>query len=350
MNIISIVGARPQFIKLAPLSKKIREFCNEIIVHTGQHYDSEMSGDIFRDLNIPNPDYNLDINNGSHGEQTGRMMIELEKVLKKHSPVLVIVFGDTNSTLAGSLVASKLKIKIVHVESGLRSFNNEMPEEINRIVSDHTSNYLFAPTQNAMENLKNEGLSDISYLTGDIMVESMAENIKRAKKLSNIKDKLKIKSEYFLLTLHRPYNVDDSEKLKIILNNLNNLEIPIIFPVHPRTQQNISKNNIQYSNVVFSKPLGYIDFLSLLSGAKKIITDSGGIQKEAYLRKKPCITIRPETEWIETVEDGWNILCDPLSLDFIDKIDSFNPTNPQTDIFGKNVATKMSEIIKKICS
>ncbi len=350
MNIISIVGARPQFIKLAPLSKKIREFCNEIIVHTGQHYDSEMSGDIFRDLNIPNPDYNLDINNGSHGEQTGRMMIELEKVLKKHSPVLVIVFGDTNSTLAGSLVASKLKIKIVHVESGLRSFNNEMPEEINRIVSDHTSNYLFAPTQNAMENLKNEGLSDISYLTGDIMVESMAENIKRAKKLSNIKDKLKIKSEYFLLTLHRPYNVDDSEKLKIILNNLNNLEIPIIFPVHPRTQQNISKNNIQYSNVVFSKPLGYIDFLSLLSGAKKIITDSGGIQKEAYLRKKPCITIRPETEWIETVEDGWNILCDPLSLDFIDKIDSFNPTNPQSDIFGKNVATKMSEIIKKICS
>jgi len=350
MNIISIVGARPQFIKLAPLSKKIREFCNEIIVHTGQHYDSEMSGDIFRDLNIPNPDYNLDINNGSHGEQTGRMMIELEKVLKKHSPVLVIVFGDTNSTLAGSLVASKLKIKIVHVESGLRSFNNEMPEEINRIVSDHTSNYLFAPTQNAMENLKNEGLSDISYLTGDIMVESMAENIKRAKKLSNIKDKLKIKSEYFLLTLHRPYNVDDSEKLKIILNNLNNLEIPIIFPVHPRTQQNISKNNIQYSNVVFSKPLGYIDFLSLLSGAKKIITDSGGIQKEAYLLKKPCITIRPETEWIETVEDGWNILCDPLSLDFIDKIDSFNPTNPQSDIFGKNVATKMSEIIKKICS
>lgn len=350
MKIACIVGARPQFIKLAPLSKKIKDHFKAVIIHTGQHFDKNMSAMFFKDLNLPQPDYNLNINCQSHGEQTGKMMIELEKVLKSERPSLAIVFGDTDSTLAGSLVCSKLHIPIIHIEAGLRSFNKEMPEEINRIVSDHTSDFLFAPTQTAMQNLAKEGLSEKAALTGDIMVDALMDNIERADKLSDIlKTKGLVAEKYYLMTLHRPYNVDDPVKLRKILTKLSKISGQVIFPVHPRTSKVIDDNRLVIpDNILLSEPIGYLDFIKLESCSMKIITDSGGIQKEAYILKKPCITIRPETEWVETVKEGWNVLVDVDSDDFVNTIETFNPSQEQSDLFGKNVAQKMFGKIQKI--
>ncbi len=352
MKIASIVGARPQFIKLAPLSKKINAHFKEIIIHTGQHFDEDMSDMFFKDLSIPKPDYNLNINCGNHGEQTGKMMIELEKALKGECPSLAIVFGDTNSTLAGSLVCSKLHIPTIHIEAGLRSFNKEMPEEINRIVADHTSDFLFAPTKTAMENLEWEGIVEKAILTGDIMVASLMENIAIADQQSSILEKTGLKAEeYYLMTLHRPYNVDDPIKLSKIFTKLSKICSQIIFPAHPRTRKVINDNQLLIPvNILLFEPVGYIDFIKLESSSMKIITDSGGIQKEAYILKKPCITIRPETEWIETVKERWNILVDVDSDDFINIIETFNPSQEQCDIFGKNVAERMFDEILEITS
>jgi len=352
MKIASIVGARPQFIKLGPLSEKINAHFKEVIIHTGQHFDKNMSAMFFKDLNLPQPDYNLNINCRSHGEQTGKMMIELEKVLKSECPSLGIVFGDTNSTLAGSLVCSKLHLPTVHIEAGLRSFNKEMPEEINRIVSDHTSDFLFAPTQTAMQNLEREGLSEKAILTGDIMVDSLMDNIERADQLSKILEKKGlVAGKYYLMTLHRPYNVDDPVKLNKILTKLSKIGRQVIFPVHPRTRKVINDNSMMIpENVLLSKPVGYLDFIKLESCSMKIITDSGGIQKEAYILKKPCITIRPETEWVETVNEGWNVLVDVDSDDFVNAVETFNPSQEQSDLFGENVAQKMFDKIQEIMS
>ena len=349
MKIISIVGARPQFIKLAPISKELRKFFIEKIVHTGQHFNKEMSKLFFEQLIIPEPDFNLGIRGGNHGEQTGKMLIGLEEVLNKEKPDLVLVFGDTNSTLAGSLAASKLGIISVHIEAGLRSFNKSMPEEINRIVSDHTSDYLFAPTKTAVKNLKNEGLIQKTFFTGDIMVDSLTDNIDEAKSNSRIIEELDLNSgDYYLLTLHRPYNVDNPKNLLYILQKLSELNEKIVFPVHPRTKQILEKNKLNLSaNILLSKPLGYLDFLELELNAKKIITDSGGIQKEAYILKKPCVTLRPETEWIETVKSGWNLLLKPNNLNISDILE-FKPPKYHPHLFGKNVSKKMVNLISEI--
>jgi len=356
MKIISIVGARPQFIKLAPLNSAFAQLKmkNEklkiahLILHTGQHFDEEMSKLFFEQLEIPKPKYNLGISGGGQAEQTAKMLIGIEEVLLKEKPDLVIVYGDTNSTLAGSLAAVKLGIKTLHIEAGLRSFNRSMPEEINRIISDHTSDYLFAPTQTAVNNLKKEGLSDKTFLTGDIMVDSLNQNIEKSKQHSGIINVLDLKSkDYYLLTLHRPYTVDDPANLELILDKLSVLSKQIIFPVHPRTNKVIEENKIRISeNFKIIKPVGYLDFIVLEQNAEKIITDSGGIQKEAYILKKPCITLRPETEWVETVEEGWNMLVLPNDNNFCKSILSFNPTTKQRDIFGTNVAEKMVDKIR----
>lgn len=394
MKILSIVGARPQFIKLAPLSRMLNDRSHfdsaqydtlrmtyreerteysegkdsgsasgmtshhslspitHLILHTGQHFDEEMSKLFFEQLEIPEPDYNLGISGGTQAEQTSKMLIGIEQVLLKEKPDLVIVFGDTNSTLAGSLATVKLGIKTIHIEAGLRSFNRSMPEEINRIVSDHTSDYLFAPTDTAVRNLKREGLEKRTYLSGDIMVDSLLGNLGKAEKYSRILDELDLKSkDYYLLTLHRPYTVDDPVNLKLILERLTQLNKQIVFPVHPRTKKIIEENKIQISkNIKVTKPVGYLDFIKLEKNAEKILTDSGGIQKEAYILKKPCITLRPETEWVETVEEGWNTLVLPNEKDFCRKILEFNPGSKQNDIFGSNVAVKMvNKIFELIC-
>ncbi|MCK4763572.1 MAG: UDP-N-acetylglucosamine 2-epimerase (non-hydrolyzing) [Candidatus Aminicenantes bacterium] len=351
-KILSIVGARPQFIKLAPLSRKLRETpaFREIIVHTGQHYDSSLSELFFQQLKIPQPEYNLGIGSASQAQQTGKMLIALEEVYLKEKPHLVIVFGDTNSTLAGALAAAKADIPVLHIEAGLRSYNRSMPEEINRAAADHISDFLFAPTRTAVENLETEGLKKRTYLTGDIMVDSLLDNLPTALEKSSFPEKLGLEEDdYMLLTLHRPYNVDDPVKLGAILRLLAAVETQILFPVHPRTRNVIARHKIDTpGNIRLIDPVGYLDFICLEKKSRKIITDSGGIQKEAYILGKPCITVRPETEWVETVQEGWNILVNPEDPGFIEKVTGFWPQAQRGDIFGSNVAHRMEQEIEKL--
>lgn len=336
MNILSIVGARPQFIKLAPLSKKLRQNHEEIILHTGQHYDHAMSDLFFEQLEIPKPDINLNIGSELQGAQTGRMLVGIERVIKKVRPDIMICFGDTNSTLAACLATSKLNVPSVHIEAGLRSFNRSMPEEINRIVADHISELLLAPTSVAMNHLNNEGLHNKSVLTGDIMVDS----------LKYVQNKIDLNSVpepgYILMTLHRPYNVDEPDILNKLFLSLSKIDKQVVFPIHPRTEQIIKKNQISIpDNFSIIRPQGYIEFQGLLKMCDKVITDSGGLQKEAYIVGKPCITLRTETEWIETVESGWNVLCTVHDPNLVEMINSFKPNGLQPDLYGKNVTKRM---------
>jgi UDP-GlcNAc3NAcA epimerase len=354
MKIVSIVGARPQFVKLAPFSQEVRRYHNEIIIHTGQHYNANMSDLFFSELNIPEPDYNLNIGSDHQGAQTGRMLTRIEEVLLKEEPDLLVVFGDTNSTLAGALAAVKLHIPTVHIEAGLRSFNRLMPEEINRVLSDHACDFLFAPTETAVNNLVAEGLSAKSYFTGDIMVDSLRMALTGAEKRTSILSENSIKqNEYYLLTLHRPQNVDNELYLSTLLQKLNQLDKTVVFPVHPRTKKVLSAasdsdfRNV-YSNIRFIEPLSYLDFLCMQQNSCKILTDSGGIQKEAYILQKPCLTIRDETEWLETVDVGWNRLINPNQQDFIELIIAHNPPESHPEIFGSNVSEKIVEQLNSI--
>ncbi len=349
MKIISIVGARPQFIKLAPLSDKLSSNHKELIIHTGQHYDNSMSERIFTDLGIRNPDYHLGVGSGTHATQTGDMMKSLEVIISKEKPGLVIVFGDTNSTLAGALVAAKLNIPLLHVEAGLRSYNRSMPEEINRVVTDHVSEYLFAPTEKAASILKAEGLEAKTYMTGDIMVDTIMKNLPLAIEKSTVPAGLNIETrEFNLLTLHRNYNVDNLKILANIIQKLDDLGELIIFPVHPRTRKMLKEINFSVQNIMLIEPLGYIDFIAVEYFSKRIITDSGGVQKEAYILKRPCITLRTETEWVETVNEKWNLLIDPLDASMCEKISSFATPETQKNVFGKDVTNKMVGIIDAI--
>ncbi|MEO7834308.1 MAG: UDP-N-acetylglucosamine 2-epimerase (non-hydrolyzing) [Ginsengibacter sp.] len=349
MKIFSIVGARPQFIKLSPLSNLLSKYHQEIIVHTGQHYDYAMSENIFNDLGIRKPDIHLEISHSNPTIQITQMMLKLEAAMIQRKPDLIIVFGDTNSTLAGALVAAKLCIPIVHIEAGLRSYNRNMPEEVNRVITDHVSEYLFSPTKTASEILKCEGLEKNTYLTGDIMVDTIKNNLKIALEKSNIIADLRVKDGNFnLLTLHRNYNVDHVEVLEHLLNEIGKLDEIVIFPIHPRTKKRIADYYEIPENIQIIEPLGYLDFITLEYFSKRIVTDSGGIQKEAYILKKPCITLRSETEWVETVEEKWNLLVDPADKQICAKINSFIVPENQADIFGKDVSERMLEIISKI--
>ena len=277
------------------------------------------------------------------------MMLMLESAMLKFKPDLIIVFGDTNSTFAGAMIAAKLNIPIVHIEAGLRSYNRSMPEEINRIVTDHVSQYLFAPTQTAVDILCKEGLGEKTSFTGDIMVDTMQNNLKIALKKSMVLKDLKLEDTKFnLLTLHRNYNVDDPKVLAHLLNEMSKLDEKIIFPVHPRTRKMLAENYSPPDNILLTNPKGYVDFIVLENFANKIITDSGGIQKEAYILKKPCITLRSETEWVETVQEKWNLLINPSDNDIASRIDSFREPKSQKDVFGKNVTEKMIQIINDI--
>ncbi|MBN1899037.1 MAG: UDP-N-acetylglucosamine 2-epimerase (non-hydrolyzing) [Spirochaetes bacterium] len=306
-KIISIIGARPQFIKCAPLSGVLREQYKEILVHTGQHYDRNMSRLFFEELNIPYPDYNLGIGSGSHGEQTGKMLQAIEKVLLKEKGNLVLCYGDTNSTLAAALAGAKLNIPVAHVEAGLRSFDRSMPEESNRIIADHVSDFLFVPSKAGMRNLKKEGLEDRAYMVGDIMYDALLENIPIAMKRSDIMDRMALKkNEYYLATVHRASNTDDRQNLAKILQAFTELDKVVVFPAHPRTAGFIKKYSIQFDKkkVRIIPPAGYLDILKLVKYCSKVLTDSGGLQKEAFYLKRQVVVLREESEWTELVEHG----------------------------------------------
>lgn len=345
MKIATVVGARPQFIKIAPVSREIRKNFKEIIIHTGQHYDYKMDRIFFEELDIPEPDYYLGVGSGTHGYQTGEMLKEIEEVLIKEKPEFVLVYGDTNSTLAGALAGAKLGIKVAHVEAGLRSFDKSMPEEINRILTDHCSDLLFCPTETAVKNLAKEGIKDGVYLTGDVMVDSLLQNKEIAERKSRILEELELKSnDYIVATVHRAGNTDKRENLENIVNAFCEVNETIVFPVHPRTEKYLKEYGLfdkLKASVKLIKPLGYLDFLKLMIHAKKIVTDSGGIQKEAYILKVPCITLRENTEWSETVEDGCNVLVSVDKGNIIRAIYQFKPClSRHRERFGNGNATK----------
>ncbi|WP_340817838.1 UDP-N-acetylglucosamine 2-epimerase (non-hydrolyzing) [Methanolobus sp. WCC4] len=347
MKVISIVGARPQFIKCAPLSKELRKNHEEIIIHTGQHYNEEMSAFFFQELKIPAPDINLEIGSGSHGYQTGKMIIEIENFLLKEKPNVVLVYGDTNSTLAGAIAASKIDVNIAHVEAGLRSFDRSMPEEINRVVTDHLSQILLSPSQTAIENLAYEGVIENVHNVGDLMVEAVKNNLKLAERKSTILKDLNLnEKDYIVATVHRASNTDNLDKLNNIMKALAESNTEIILPLHPRTKKSLEACNLldKYNTSIrFIPPLGYFDMLKLMSKSKKIVTDSGGIQKEAYILNVPCITLRDNTEWIETVEAGSNILVGFNHSKILSAINFFEGDDGDKTIYGKGDASK------KIC-
>ena len=351
MKIVTIVGARPQFIKAAPVSRAIRDHnekakgprITEVLVHTGQHYDHGMSQIFFDELDISEPNLNLGVGSGSHGWQTGQMLERIEEVLLEEKPDFVVVYGDTNSTLAGALAAVKLHIPVAHVEAGLRSYNREMPEEHNRVVADHCSDLLFCPTQTALDNLAREGVTNGVHLVGDTMYDAVLQFSSIARKHSTILEDLNLEQKnYLLTTIHRPYNTDIVTNLRNILESLNELGEPIIFPVHPRTRKKIAELSKEINlekvlkNTKMIEPVGYLDMLVLEDNARLILTDSGGMQKEAYFFGVPCITLRPETEWLETVEVGWNVVTGANRLEILDGYQNAisSPPTKRPNLFG----------------
>ena len=348
-RIASVVGARPQFVKAAPVSRALAPAFEETLIHTGQHYDYGMSEIFFAELGMREPDHNLGVGSGSHAEQTGRMMVELEKVFDSLDPDMVLVYGDTNSTLAGALTASKLHILITHVEAGLRSYNRAMPEEINRVVTDQLSSVLFCPTVAAVQSLEKEGIVKGVHIVGDVMYDALLHNLDLAREQSNILPRLDVKpGEYALATVHRAANTDDPAIMQAILSGLGKLSTRTIFPLHPRTRRLLGQFGLSIpSNVSLTDPVGYFDMLALEENADCILTDSGGMQKEAYLLGVRCITLREETEWVETVQAGWNKLVGADSKKIHSTFETWHPQGERPNLYGDgNAAGKICNILK----
>jgi UDP-N-acetylglucosamine 2-epimerase (non-hydrolysing) len=346
------VGARPNFIKLEPIHKVFKNEIQHEIIHTGQHYDYRLSEIFFKEFQLPNPEYNLDIGSGSPGYQVGEMIRQIEKVLIKNDYDLVLVYGDTNSTFAGAYAAVNANIRVAHIEAGLRSFDRRMPEEINRVLTDNLSEYLFAPTRTAISNLKSERMRGKIYQSGDLSVEIINEATKLASNSHITKDLNLDPKNYIVFTMHRAENTRFDETFISIIKAFKAIsEFKIVFPLHPRTKKFLEYKNLFHKlesceNVLIIPPTGYIDFISLIQNANKIITDSGGLQKEAYLLSVPCITIRKNTEWTETVDAGWNVLTDTNTEMIVDKVRAWNPSNiHQPQILGNGNTAK---VIKKI--
>ena len=356
-KIISILGARPQFVKAAVLSRIIedkQEF-SEVIIHTGQHFDTNMSDVFFTEMKIPKPKYNFDINGLSHGAMTGRMLEKIEEVLLIEKPSIVVVYGDTNSTLAGALAAKKLDIKLVHIEAGLRSFNMAMPEEINRILTDRIADLLLCPTQTAVSNLKNEGFENINSkikLCGDIMSDSVSFYGQLSASRSKIIERLSLGQKTFVLaTIHRQENTDNPENLRSIIEGFNEISEStlVVLPMHPRTKILLEKYSITFKGLAID-PVGYFDMLQLLKNCLLVITDSGGLQKEAYFNNKPCLVAREETEWIELVSEGYASIVGSDSVKMLKEYKRFTKEKLdfKTGLYGENVGVSIYESIKNL--
>jgi UDP-GlcNAc3NAcA epimerase len=351
MKFVSVVGARPEFIQATPVSRALRKHHQELLVHTGQHYDYKMSQTFFDELGIPAPDYNLEVGSGSHAGQTAEILVRFEELLLKEKPDCVIVRGDTNSTLAGALAASKLHIPTVHIEAGERSFDRRMPEEINRLVADKLASAFFCVSQTAVKQLADEGITKDVYWVGDVMLDANLANRPLARQKSTILSTLGLAPvSYGLVTVHRAANTDDPKRLGNIVKALSQVGETVVFPVHPRTRGALDKLDVQFGdNVRLIEPVGYFDMMVLEENARIIATDSGGVQREAYFMSKPCITLRDETEWTETVQVGWNKLVGVDVDTIVNSWKTFTPPAEQPPIFGDGRAgEKIAEILGKI--
>jgi len=348
LRIVSVVGARPQFVKAAAVTRALRSQpgVSETLVHTGQHYDREMSDVFFTELGLPEPDRSLGVGSGSHAAQTAGIMVALETVLEEERPDLLLIYGDTNTTLAGALVASKMSIPIAHVEAGMRSFNREMPEEINRLLADHVATLHLCATQTAVRNLEAEGIVDGVHLVGDVMADVLYLSLPH-RRLAALDDAGVAPGEYYVMTLHRAGNTDDAARLESILRAAAKLDRPVVFPVHPRTAKAMDAAGIRAEGSLRPvAPAGYLDFLALTADACAVLTDSGGVQKEAYLLGVRCVTLRAETEWPETVDAGWNVLAD-ADADAIIAGAERTPPAERPELFGDGRA---AERIAAICA
>jgi UDP-GlcNAc3NAcA epimerase len=315
MKIMTVVGTRPEFVQTSPVSKAIRSRHTEILVHTGQHYDDKMSNVFFEELNLPEPEINLGVGSGSHGQQTGQILAKIEEAMLVTQPDWVVVFGDTNSTVAGAMAAAKLQIPIAHIEAGLRSYDRAMPEEINRVITDHISTILFAPTQVAVDNLAKEGITQNVLLIGDVRIDLILGLVERARgRQPTLLGQIGLEGEqqFALTTIHRASNTDDPERLCAIVESLNRLDLAVVLPMHPRLVKMVETAGLKFAEHVRTiEPVGLLDMVALLDACKIVITDSGGLQKEAYMLRRPTVTVRNTTEWTETVFSGWNRLCEP---------------------------------------
>ncbi|HXK33140.1 MAG TPA: UDP-N-acetylglucosamine 2-epimerase (non-hydrolyzing) [Dehalococcoidia bacterium] len=342
MKLLTVVGARPQFIKAGPFSRAVRQRHTEVLVHTGQHYDAALSDVFFEELGLPKPDHHLGVGSGTHGRQTAQMLERLEDVMRRESPDAVVVYGDTNSTLAGALAAAKLGLPVAHVEAGLRSGVRDMPEEINRIVADRLSTWLFAPTKNAADNLAGEGITDGVVVTGDIMFDALLQHVAVAEQRSTaLRDMGLTPGSYALATVHRAANTDDVRRLGEIFDALALLREPVIVPLHPRTKAALMGTDIEVEPPVrVVEPVGYLDMLMLQRHARVVLTDSGGVQKEAYLLGVPCVTLRDETEWVETLEGGWNVLAGADAERIVAAAKRPRPAGEPAPVFGDGHAAE----------
>ena len=352
-HIITIVGARPQFVKAAVVSKAlVQEGIQESIIHTGQHYDYEMSTVFWDELNLPAPKINLEVGSGHHGAQTGLMLDKIESYIldQKRKPDGLIVYGDTNSTLAGALAASKLHIPVIHVEAGLRSFNRSMPEEINRVLTDHISGLLFCSSQKSVKLLKKEGITKDVFDVGDVMYDAILTFSQISERKYSLNDVVQFdENQFYLATIHRPSNTDSEENLKAILDAFAQINAPVVWPVHPRNRKKLEGSDIP-RNIYMLEPVSYFKMITLLKNCKAVLTDSGGLQKEAYWMKKQCITIRKETEWVETLAGGWNQLTGPDTGKIISAV-ATKPTSNWEPLYGEgNASKKIARIIKQFQS
>jgi UDP-N-acetylglucosamine 2-epimerase len=340
MKVLTVVGARPQIIKAAAVSGPLRRRAHEVLVHTGQHYDDRMSDQFFRELEMPAPDYHLGVGSGSHGVQTGRMLAAIEPVIVSERPDYVLVYGDTNSTLAGALAAAKLCVPVVHVEAGLRSYNRAMPEETNRLVADHVADLLCCPGDRAARNLATEGITRGVHVTGDVM-RDLLERARPRLDDDAVSARGLTPGGYALLTLHRAHNTDDAERLARIIGALADAPMPIVFPVHPRTRQALAAGaRAACGSLQMIEPVAYGEMLALQRRARVVLTDSGGVQKEAYWLGVPCVTLREETEWTETVDAGWNRLVgsDPAAIRAA--MTDVRRPDTQPDLYGDGCAAE----------